>query len=102
WQFLPADAGHGLVEEQHLGIERECRRDLERALSPIGELAGGRVSKFGEVDVGNELRGSLIEHAKALVREPELMRETILALQGRTQIVAHGEMREHGRDLEGA
>ena len=54
-QFLPADAGHGLVEQQHLGIERERRRDLERALSPVGELARRRVLEFGEVDVGDEL-----------------------------------------------
>src|SRR5580704_9842354 len=85
WQFLPADASHGLVEEQHLGIERERGRDLERALSPIGEFARGRVLKFGEVHVGNELGGPLIEYAEALVGEPELMCEAILALQRRTQ-----------------
>ena len=42
-QLLPADASHRFVKQQHLGIERERRRDLERALSAVGELARGRV-----------------------------------------------------------
>src|SRR6516164_7277252 len=41
-QVLAADAGHRLVEQQHLRVERERGRDLEGALLPIGELARGR------------------------------------------------------------
>ena len=37
--------GHGLIEQKDLGIERECRRDLESPLAAVGKLACGHIGK---------------------------------------------------------
>src|SRR6266567_6377183 len=45
---LVTHAGHRLVQQHHLRIERERGRDLKRALAPIGHLDRRRVGELAE------------------------------------------------------
>jgi hypothetical protein len=48
-----AHAGHRLVEQHHLRIERERRRDLERAFAAIREFDRHPVRERGQPDLFN-------------------------------------------------
>jgi hypothetical protein len=45
-----AHAGHRLVEQHHLGVERQRRRDFEGALAAIGSSTAGVLSEIGKAD----------------------------------------------------
>ena len=52
-----AHPGGGLVEQQHLGIERERGGELQRALAAVGELDGGWSANVGEARPRRAARG---------------------------------------------
>ena len=99
---LVRHAGRRLVEQQHLGLERERGRDLERTLAPVGELAGVRVRELGQADRLEQRACLVVEPRERASRAPEVERMPALALQRDTHVLEHGEVREHRRDLERA
>ena len=48
--------GGRLVEQQHLRVEGERERQLQRPLAAVGERAGGHVGALGEPDLGRAAR----------------------------------------------
>ena len=85
-------AGHRLVEQQHFGLERQRRRDLQRALAAIGEFARRSRRQSSERPtssmrvqrLGVELR------AAAVSRAPEIEAVAALApLQRDADILEH-------------
>src|SRR5690242_3878910 len=52
--ILMAHAGHRLVEQQHLRVERQCGRDLQHALAAIREIAGETMRGVIEADDGKQ------------------------------------------------
>ena len=70
---LAAHAGHRLVEQHHLRVERQRRRDLERALAAVGELARRRAwrSRSGPTSAISAERLA-VERAQHLLGAPEV------------------------------
>src|SRR6478736_2806430 len=61
-----AHAGHRLVEQHHLGVERQRCRNFKCALASIGHLDRRRVGEFAQTDVVQQLMRppvETIEHA---------------------------------------
>ena len=54
---LVAHAGHRLVEQHHLRIERQRGGDLQRALAAIGHLDRRRVGEFAQADIVEQFDG---------------------------------------------
>ena len=69
---LVRHAGRRLVEQHHLRLERQRRRDLERALAPVRQLAGGRAARIRArptASISSRARASmLVQHALASAR----------------------------------
>jgi hypothetical protein len=99
---LVAHPGHRLVEQHHLGIERHGRRELERALAAIRQFDRRRADELGKPDVFDQRARIVVQIAQHALRAPEIERIAALALQGDAHILEHAEMREDGRNLEGA
>src|SRR3954467_12715026 len=100
--ILLPEAGHRLVEQHHLGGERQGRRDLERPLPPISKGRGEAVLEPGEPDRIEQLVGTLVQAVEHAFRAPEMKRVAERALQRNPDILAYAQMREHGGDLERA
>jgi hypothetical protein len=100
--ILAAHAGHGLVEQHHLGIERQRRRNLQRALAPVGELHRRDAGELGEADRLDEPERLGVEVAQHPFRAPEVEGVAPLALQRDPDVLQDRQMREYGGDLEGA
>ena len=97
---LMAETGHRLVEQQHHRIERQCRRDFERPLAPIGQFNREHLREPGETHGFEQRIGPRIEAVQDAFRAPEMKRVAELSLQRHTHVVAHRQMREHRGDLE--
>ena len=95
-----AHAGHRLVERHHFRIERQRRRDLKRALVPIGPLDRRRLCKFAQADIVEQFAGTVIESIEHGFRAPEIEGVPVLALQRDPHILQRGQMRERGRNLK--
>ena len=67
-----AHARHRLVEQQHFGIERQGRRDLQRALAAIGDFAGDRIGEFGRGRRRRAVPARARSAASAPLRAPEI------------------------------
>src|SRR3989449_1629953 len=93
-------AGGGFVEQHHLRVERERRRDLERALAAVRQLDRDRPGELRQADRVEELEGAPVELAEDPLRAPEVERVTPRALEREPHVLEHGEVREDGRDLE--
>src|SRR3954451_23675044 len=78
---LVAHAGHGLVEQHHLGIEGKRGRDLEGALAAVGELDRREACEFGEAHCFDEAHGLPVEAAQHLLGAPEIEGVAALPLQ---------------------
>ena len=98
--ILMAHAGHRLVEQQHLGIERQGGRDLQHALAAVGEIAGHLVARVVEADGLQQLLGARRQRVERRQRAPELHVQTLRPLQRDPHIVEHGEVRKDRGDLE--
>src|SRR5262245_42712596 len=92
----------GLVEQHELGLERERRRDLQGALAAVGQLDGDRLGERAEVDRSEQFERALVERVEAFLRPPEVELGAELALQRDPDVLEHGEVREHRRDLKRA
>ena len=62
---LVAHAGGRLVEQQHLRIERQRGRDLQRALAAIGQFDRRPVDDIGQADIGDQRQRALVEIDRA-------------------------------------
>ena len=58
---LVPHAGGRLIEQQHLGVERQRRGDLERALAAVGEFDRQPAGEFAEPDRGEQFHRPLVE-----------------------------------------
>src|SRR5690606_18327427 len=99
---LAAHARHRLVEQQHLGIERECRGDLEGALASVWQLDRALMCMGPEPHVIEQLQGAVVEHVERSLRAPEMKGGAELALQGNADVLEQRQVRKGGRDLEAA
>src|SRR3974390_657630 len=99
---LVPHAGHRLIEQQHLRIERQGGSDLQRTLAPVRQLNRIPVGVGGDADVVDQLHRAIIELVEGSLRAPEIEGATALALQGDAYVLQHGHMREHGGNLERA
>ena len=54
---LLAEPRHRLVEQHHLGIERQRRGDLERALAAIGQLDRRQIGEGSQPDCAHQFQG---------------------------------------------
>lgn len=99
---LVAHTGHRLVQQHHLGVERERGCDLECALAPVGHLDRGRIGKLAEADIVQQLARAIVEAVEHGFGAPEIERAAVLALKRNTNVFERSEMRKHRRDLERA
>ena len=95
-----AHACHRLVEQHHLGIERQRGCDLERALAAIRHLDCGRVGKFAQAHVIQQLMRAAVEAIEHRLGTPEIERAAVLALQRDPHVLECGQMRKHRGNLE--
>jgi hypothetical protein len=100
--ILVAHPGHRLVEEKHLGVERQRRRDLKRALAAIRELDGRVVAEIGKADLLDQVQRVAVHLVEHTLRAPEVEAVAALALERDADVLQNGQVPEHGRDLEGA
>ena len=96
-------AGHRLVEQHHLGVERQRRGDLQRALAAVGQLDRRRAAaKAASPTASISSQRVGVEMAERPLRAPEVEGVAALPLQRDAHVLQHGQMREHRRDLERA
>src|SRR5438105_3468883 len=67
---LMAHAGHRLVQQHHLRIERERGCDLKPALAPIGHLDPRRVGELAETHIVQQFACALAELIQHRLRAP--------------------------------
>src|SRR6478672_4949816 len=96
---LVAHAGHRLVQQHHLGVERERRCDLERALAAVGHLDRGRIGKLAEADIVQQFTRAIVEAVEHGLGAPEIEGTAVLALKRDADVFQRGEMRKYRRDL---
>src|SRR3954469_20736535 len=97
-----AHAGHRLVKQHHLRIERQRGRDLQRAFAAIAHFDRRRVLEFAEAHVVEEVAGAAVVLVEHRLGAPEIERLSVLALQRDPHILQRGEMRKHRGNLERA
>ena len=69
---LMTHAGHRLVEQHHLGVERQRRRDLERALASVGHFDRRRVGKLAQAHIVEKLMRAAVEAVEDALGAPEI------------------------------
>src|SRR5512143_1352961 len=99
---LVRHAGGRLVEQQHLGLERERGRDLQRALAAVGKLARRRLRERTEADRLDQLERALVMARERALGAPEIEGMPAVALQRDADVLEDGEIGEDRRDLERA
>ncbi|QND93221.1 hypothetical protein SY91_00578 [Burkholderia cenocepacia] len=99
---LVAHPLRGLVEQHQLGLHRQRRRDLERALAAVGQLDGRHVREIGEADLREQVHRAIVEPFQRAFAAPEMEFGAERALQADAHVLQRGQVREHGRDLERA
>ena len=95
-------AGHRLVQEHHLGIERQRGSDFERALAPIRHLDRGRAGEFVQAHIVQQFQRAAVEAVEHRLGAPEIEGVAMLALQRDPHVFQRSEMREDCRDLKRA
>ena len=63
--------GHRLVEQHHLGIERERGGDLERALAAVGQLDRRQLGEGRQADRLDQLERAPVQRIEDLLGAPE-------------------------------
>ena len=88
-------AGHRLVEQHHLRIERQRRCNLKCALAPVGHLDRRRVGELAEADIVEQFMGAVVEAVEHRRGAPEIEGVAVLALQRDPDVFERGEVRKH-------
>src|ERR1700704_4170404 len=88
-------AGGRLIEQHHLGVERERGGDLERALAAVRQLDGDAGFELGQADRGDQLARAGIELVPHPRRAPEVERMSALSLQRDAHVLEHREVRKY-------
>src|SRR6185312_9393039 len=99
---LVTHAGHRLVEQQHLRIERQSGGNLQGALAAIGQFHRHPVDEGRQADVVDERARRGIVLVENRRRAPEVEGGAALALQRDAHVLQDRHVREHGRYLERA
>src|SRR6516164_1938047 len=95
-------AGHGLVEQEHRRIKRERGGDLEHALAAVWQFDRECVRIRRQADVVHDRHGAVVEAMQHAFGAPEIERAAADPLQRDADILQHGEMGKHRRDLKRA
>src|SRR5574337_103193 len=91
-----------LGEHAPARLKRQRRRQFERALAPIGDLARQGMRERGEADAIEKLEGARVERIERGLRAPEVEGIAALALERDAHVFERGEVREDGGNLERA
>jgi hypothetical protein len=95
------EAGRGLVEQQHLGIERECARDLDQAPVDMRQVGGAGVAPAGIAAEVEQRGGAAAAVVGAQAGGAEQRAEP--AATGRQgDVLLHAQAAEELRGLVGA
>jgi len=89
-------SGHGFVEQQHFGIERQGGGDLQSAFAPIGQFHRRPMGEGRKADVGDERHRPLVEDIEDALRPPEVERGSALALQRDAHVFQHRQVGKDG------
>ncbi len=95
-----AHALRGLVQQHQLGVECQRGGNLQRALAAVRQLHRLGLREAAQVDLLQQRHGFVVECVQAGLGLPEMEAGAQLALQADAHVLQHGEVREHGRDLE--
>ena len=95
-------AGGGLVQQHHLGFERQGGGDLQRALQAVGQVGHDGFGERGQPDIEQQLVGAVVVDLEHALRAPEIEAGAAGPLQGQAHVLQRRQMREDGRDLEAA
>src|SRR5437868_9111670 len=68
-----AHAGHRLVEQHHLRVERQGGCDFERALAAIGHLDGGRIGELAQAHIVQQFERAAVEAVEYRFGAPEIV-----------------------------
>ncbi len=82
-----AHARGRLVEQHHLGLERQGGGDLERALTAVRQIRGLHVGVLGQPDFFEQLQRTRVQGLERGLGAPELERVAELALQSDAHIL---------------
>ena len=98
-------AGHGLVEEHHLGLRHERPRELKELLLAARERRRVVVGLVGEADTFEEREGVRPDRTLMLAANPrheDRRRQALARMFGRAEhdVVEDLQLAEHTRDLE--
>src|SRR6266496_328866 len=100
--FLERHPRRRLVEQEHLGVERQENAHLELALLAVGQLARGRTPLGSEEHGLEDLPRAVFQIGKGAVATPRVEEEPRARLEGDAHVLQHGEGREDVGQLEGA
>ncbi len=99
---LVAHALRGLVEQHQLGLHRQRRGDLQRALAAVRQVDGDLVGQVGKAHLREQLARPAVEVRQAALAFPEMERRAQAALQAEAHVLGERQVREHGRYLKRA
>jgi hypothetical protein len=92
---LTVEAGGRLVEQHHLGVERQGPRDRGALAHAVGQLGGVALGVLGHVDLGQAPAGLIDRGApRQLVMDPQRQRDVL----GQGHRVEQGRALEHHAD----
>ena len=96
--FLVGHAGHGLVEQQQLGVLHQQHADLQPLLLAMAQVARHAAHAVGQVD-GVQHLGQAVALGRV---EPEQHRRghALVGLERELQVLEHAELLEHRGLLE--
>jgi hypothetical protein len=99
-------AGRGLVEHEHLRLQRHQHRDLQLALVAVRQVGHELVLLVLQRDGGQDAVGALHQRLVVAPDAPQVEAPAVGAvtrrLHGQPHVLQHGEAREQVGELEGA
>ena len=98
--ILLPEPRHRLVEQHHLGFQREGRGDLQGALAAIGQVDRLLLGERRQPDRLDQLQRALVQLVEHALGAPEEEGIAQLALKRDAHVLTHRQVREHRRDLE--
>ena len=95
-------AGGGLVEQQHLRLQRQRDRDLDQPLAAVGQFAHQLERVLGEPQRVRDGRGLLDHRALAPAGRHRLLQAPLALGDRQVDVLQHGEPAKQLIDLERA
>jgi hypothetical protein len=97
--FLVGHAGHGLVEQQQLGVLHQQHADLQPLLLAVAQVARPCAHAVGQVD-GVQQLGRCGRSGPNRGGSSMAARHALVGLQRQLQVLEHAELLEHRGLLE--